>query len=98
MDDLEEFVEEYSKENELNEEESKIVKEAIKDEIKATKEKFKKEKEELVKRFSIYSKEQKEALSKLKVYKFYPQNKDINVSDFKSPYINRYYGKAHEVF
>eukprot|EP01080_Neovahlkampfia_damariscottae_P011309 gene11309-4120_t len=98
FDDVDEFVEEYSKENELTKEEAVIVKNAIKDEIKSTKEKFKKEKEEKLKRFSVYTKQQKAEFEKLKFYKFYPQNKDINVGDFKSPYINRYYGKAHEMF
>ncbi|KAL0479625.1 hypothetical protein AKO1_007701 [Acrasis kona] len=40
---------------------------------------------------------EKEAMNKMKFFKFYPQNKDPSVTEFMSPFINRYYGKAQTV-
>lgn len=44
------------------------------------------------------SEETKQAIKNMKFYKFYPQNApDAARNMLKSPFINRYYGNAHQV-
>lgn len=99
MDELDEFVEEKIKEGDGLEEEkhSETLKIAIKDAVKAAKLKYKKEKEERQKKLDAISAEEREAIKKTKFIKFYPMNEWPNISQCKSSYINRYYGKASEL-
>lgn len=99
MDELEEFVEETAKDYSLSDEHKAVVEKAIKDEVKVAKEKIKKEKEARKAKIESFTKEERENLKNLKFFKFYPQNKeDIDISNLRSPFINRYYGKATKVF
>lgn len=98
MDELDEFVEETAKNYSLSDEDKKFVEKAIQDEVKASKEKLKKEKELRKAKIESFTTEEREALKNIKFFKFYPQNKDIDLSNLKSPFINRYYGKATKVF
>jgi hypothetical protein len=96
-DEIDEIVKEVKEDNELTEDEAKVVENAIKSEIEATKEKYKKKKEEIAKKISAFTPQDKKAIAELKIYKFYPQNTDVDLSHLKSPFINRYYGKATQV-
>lgn len=98
LDDLQEFVVETIKENELDESKhAEPLKQAIRDAVKATKLKYKAEKEERKKRIDAISQEEREAIKSMKLLKFYPQNEWPDVSKIKSPFINRYYLRATEV-
>ena len=37
-------------------------------------------------------------MEKINVVKFYPHNPELNLEQYKLPFINRYYGQAAQVF
>lgn len=98
MDDFKEFVAEKLEENELDaEKHAEPLKTAIREAVKATKRKYKAEREGRQKRIDAISSDEREAIKNMKLLKFYPMNDWPDVSKVKSPYINRYYGRATEV-
>lgn len=98
LDDFKEFVQETIKDNELDaDKHTEALKTAIRDAVKATKLKYKAEKEERKKRINAISPEEREAIKSMKLLKFYPLNEWPDVSKIKSPFVNRYYGRATEV-
>lgn len=98
MDDLEDFVEEQLKENDLDAEvHGEPLKTAIRDGVRAAKLKIKELKEERKKQIDAISPEERDAIRNMKLIKFYPMNEWPDLSGAKSKYINRYYGSAHEV-
>jgi hypothetical protein len=99
MDDFDEFMTELITENELTkDEEKKEMEDYLKNEIKAAKNKIKEEKQKKKDFLDTISDDEKKKISELKLYKFYPQNSDIDIENFKSAYINRYYGRANKIF
>jgi hypothetical protein len=103
LDDLDEFVEEQIKDNDDLDEKrhGASIRAAIQAAVKAQKQKFKAERDAIKSRADALSKEEKESIAKMKVYKFYPSNEEEkfpDVSGIKSAYVNRYYGRADDVF
>jgi hypothetical protein len=101
MDTLDEAVAEAVEDNELDEgKHAARVKEAIQTAVCAHKTKQKEEREAHQKRVDEISPEDRESLTGMKVFKFYPSNEEVkfpDVSGAKSRYINRYYGQADEI-
>ena len=98
LDDIDEFVEEQIKENELvKEKHDEVIRGAIKEAVRNTKLKFKEEKAARQKRIDDIPQEVKDAIKKMRVYKFYPQNEMPDLSSVKSKFVNRYYGQANEL-
>lgn len=98
LDELDEFVEETLRDNELDKEKhAEPLKEYIRVSVKNTKMRQKAEKEEKKKRIEAMSKEELEGIRNMKLIKFYPQNEWPDVSKVKSRFINRYYGHASEI-
>jgi hypothetical protein len=103
LDDLDEFVAEQIKENDdINEDtHAAPIREAIQAAVKDSKQKFKASRDAIKARADALSKEEKESIANMKVYKFYPSNEEEkypDVSGIKSTYVNRYYGRADGVF
>jgi len=98
MDILDDFVEDLITENEFSVDLKDTIKEAIKEEIKITKTKNNEKKEEKKKFLAGYSPLQIENLKEIKFYKYYPTNEKYDISQYKSGFINRYYGNANKVF
>ncbi|CAI5457444.1 unnamed protein product [Closterium sp. Yama58-4] len=99
MDEYEEFTDNLIKDESLPEAEKAKFIEYVKKEVKEAKLKAKKEREERKKAIEDMGEERLEALKNLRFLKFYPKQSDDtpDISQFKANYINRYYGKAHEV-
>lgn len=99
MDEVDEFIDEKMEENEELDagKHKEALKKAIQDAVKAAKDKVKAEKAERKKKLDAITPEEKEAIKNTKLVKFYPLNEWPDISKCKSPYINRYYGKAGEV-
>eukprot|EP00871_Galdieria_phlegrea_P006038 jgi/Galph1/921/GphlegSOOS_G5598.1 len=97
LDDLEEFIAEKLKEEELPESAAGALKEAIKMEVQNSKKKQKEEVQKKRKVLDSLTEKDKESLRKQRVLKFYPQNKEPDISHCKTSFINRYYGHAQQV-
>lgn len=98
MDDFNDFLEETIKENDLDpSKHTEPLKKAIREAVKGTKLKHKKEREERQKRIDAISPADREAMKSMKLLKFYPENEWPDVSKVKSSFINRYYGHASKV-
>lgn len=98
LDDLEEFVEKEIEENELDtKKHTEALKTAIKETVRATKLKYKAEREARKKRIDDIPKEDRLAIQNMKLYKFYPANEWPDVSGIKARFINRYYGQADKI-
>ncbi|CAI5525004.1 unnamed protein product [Closterium sp. Naga37s-1] len=99
MDEYEEFTDNLVKDESLPEAEKAKFIEYVKKEVKEAKLKAKKEREERKKAIEDMGEERLEALKNLRFLKFYPKQSDDtpDISEFKAHYINRYYGKAHEL-
>ncbi|KAL9652731.1 hypothetical protein ABK040_015781 [Willaertia magna] len=98
-DDLDTIVEEVCEDYDLDQKKhEKDLKDFIKDEVKKQKEKVKEKINQKQKEIDKMSQEQVKALNEMKVYKFYPQNSNPDLSSFKVSYVNRYYGKADKMF
>ncbi|CAI5963607.1 unnamed protein product [Closterium sp. NIES-64] len=99
MDEYEEFTDNLVKDESLPEAEKPKFIEYVKKEVKEAKLKAKKEREERKKAIEDMGEERLEALKNLRFLKFYPKHSEDtpDISEFKANYINRYYGKAHEL-
>lgn len=96
---LQEFTDNLIQAEELSEDEKGAFKEFVKEKVREAKRANREAREARRKAIEEMSEETKAAFESMKFYKFYPvQSPDTpDLSEVKSPFINRYYGKAHEV-
>eukprot|EP00762_Andalucia_godoyi_P005368 ANDGO_06823.mRNA.1 hypothetical protein len=73
------------------------IKNAIKAAVKSKKEANAKDAEKIKARYDAFSSAQKDAYETMKVSKWYPENKNPEIEQWKTPFINRYWGRASEV-
>ncbi|KAI3943332.1 hypothetical protein MKW92_001380 [Papaver armeniacum] len=99
LDDVNEFVEEKIADEVITEDQRDAFKKFIDSKVKEAKNANKEAKEARKKAKEETSEEIKRAFENMRFYKFYPVTtpETPDVSDVKSRFINRYYGKAHEV-
>ncbi|CAJ1974587.1 unnamed protein product [Sphenostylis stenocarpa] len=99
LDELEEFTDKLIQEEELSEDEKDTFKEFLKEKVREAKKANREAREARRKAIAEMSEETKAAFENMKFFKFYPvENPDApDVSNVKSPFINRYYGKAHQI-
>lgn len=99
MDELEEFTDNLIKEEELPESEKNAFKEFVKEKVREAKKANREAREARRKALDEMNEATKAAFQNMKIFKFYPvQTEDTpDISNVKSPFINRYYGKANEV-
>eukprot|EP00475_Leptophrys_vorax_P034210 TRINITY_DN5494_c0_g1_i1.p1 TRINITY_DN5494_c0_g1~~TRINITY_DN5494_c0_g1_i1.p1 ORF type:complete len:294 (-),score=50.71 TRINITY_DN5494_c0_g1_i1:211-1092(-) len=99
FDEYEEFADNLVKEESLPAADKDKFIEFVKKEVKAAKLKAKQEREAQKKAIEDLGAEKREALKGIRFLKFYPKPSDDTpgIQEVKSSYINRYYGKAHEV-
>ncbi|KAI5384366.1 variant 2, Protein HEAT INTOLERANT 4 [Lathyrus oleraceus] len=99
LDELEEFTDKLIEAEELSEDQKDAFKEFVKEKVREAKRANREAREARKKAIAEMSEEAKAAFDAMRFYKFYPvQSPDApDVSSVKSPFINRYYGKAHEV-
>ncbi|XP_002966898.2 protein HEAT INTOLERANT 4 [Selaginella moellendorffii] len=99
FDELEEFTTNLIDEEALPKDEREKFQECIMENVKAEKKRQKEARLARKKAIEEMSEEKKAALENMKLYKFYPVKTDDtpDVENLKSPFINRYYGKADEV-
>ncbi|KAE7998173.1 hypothetical protein FH972_002744 [Carpinus fangiana] len=99
LDELEEFTDKLIQEEELAEDQKDAFKEFVKEKVREAKRANREAREARKKALEEMSEETKAAFENMRFYKFYPvQTPDSpDVSNVKAPFINRYYGKAHEV-
>ncbi|XP_011658000.1 protein HEAT INTOLERANT 4 [Cucumis sativus] len=97
---LQELTDDLIEEEELSVDQKDAFKEFVKEKVREAMKANREEEEARVKACLEMSEERKAAFEKMRFYKFYPvQTQDSpNVSQVKTRYINRYYGKADEVF
>ncbi|KAF3440453.1 hypothetical protein FNV43_RR18737 [Rhamnella rubrinervis] len=100
LDELEEFTDKLIQEEELSEDQKDAFKAFVREKVKEAKKANREAREARKKALEEMSEETKAAFEKMRFYKFYPvQTPDTpDVSNVKAPFINRYYGKAHEIF
>ncbi|CAH8357456.1 unnamed protein product [Eruca vesicaria subsp. sativa] len=99
LDELEEFVDKLIEDEALAAEQKDEFKEYVKEQVRAAKKANREAREARRKAIEEMSEETKQAFQSMKFYKFYPlpSPETPDVSGVKSRFINRYYGKAHEV-
>ncbi|XP_021887456.1 uncharacterized protein LOC110806821 [Carica papaya] len=99
LDELEEFTDNLIKDEALAEDQKDAFKEFVKEKVREAKKANRQAKEARKKAIEEMSQETKQAFENMRFYKFYPvQTPDSpDISNVKVPFINRYYGKAHEV-
>ncbi|CAF1881957.1 BnaC02g00570D [Brassica napus] len=99
LDELEEFVDKLIEDEALASEQKDEFKEYVKEQVRAAKKANREAREARRKAIEDMSEEAKQAFQSMKFYKFYPlpSPETPDVSGVKSRFINRYYGKAHEV-
>ncbi|KAF5737862.1 hypothetical protein HS088_TW13G00753 [Tripterygium wilfordii] len=99
LDELEEFTDNLIKEEELSEDQKDAFKDFVKEKVREAKKANREAREARKKALQEMSEETKAAYENMSFYKFYPVSTpdSPDVSTVKSPFINRYYGKAHEV-
>ncbi|KAI6692026.1 hypothetical protein NL676_019736 [Syzygium grande] len=99
LDELEEFIDNLIKEETLTEDQKDDFKEHVKKTVREAKKANREAREARKKALEEMSEETKSAFQSMKFYKFYPvQTPDTpDISNSKVPFINRYYGKAHEL-
>ncbi|XP_050208471.1 protein HEAT INTOLERANT 4 [Mercurialis annua] len=99
FDDIEDFTNELIQAEELSEDQKDGFKEFVKNKVKEAKTANREAREARKKAIQEMSEEVKRVHENMRFYKFYPvQTADTpDVSNVKAPFINRYYGKAHEV-
>ncbi|PSS21532.1 2-oxoglutarate-dependent dioxygenase DIN11 [Actinidia chinensis var. chinensis] len=98
LDELEEFADNLVKED-LAEDQKDAFKDFVKEKVREAKKANREAREARKKALQEMSDETKAAFQNMKFYKFYPvpTPDSPDVSNVKSPFINRYYGKAHVV-
>ncbi|XP_011025615.1 PREDICTED: uncharacterized protein LOC105126441 [Populus euphratica] len=99
LDELQEFVDKLIQEEELSEDQKDAFKEFVKEKVREAKKANREAREARRKALEEMSEETRKAIENLRFYKFYPvQTPDTpDISKVKASFINRYYGKAHEV-
>ncbi|KAL0709291.1 hypothetical protein Bca4012_016269 [Brassica carinata] len=99
FDELEEFVNKLIEEEALPAEQKDEFKEYVKTQVRAAKKANREAKDARRKAIEEMSEDTKQAFQSMKFYKFYPlpSTETPDVSGVKSPFINRYYGKADQV-
>ncbi|CAN6992209.1 unnamed protein product [Brassica oleracea var. botrytis] len=103
LDELEEFVDKLIEDEALASEQKDEFKasgaEYVKEQVRAAKKANREAREARRKAIEDMSEETRQAFQSMKFYKFYPlpSPETPDVSGVKSRFINRYYGKAHEV-
>ncbi|KDP35231.1 hypothetical protein JCGZ_09390 [Jatropha curcas] len=99
LDELEEFTDKLIEEEELSADQKDAFKEFVKEKVREAKKANREARESRKKTLEAMSEETKKAYENMRFYKFYPvQTPDTpDISNVKAPFINRYYGKAHEV-
>ncbi|KAG6768370.1 hypothetical protein POTOM_027283 [Populus tomentosa] len=96
---LQEFIDKLIQEEELSEDQKDAFKEFVKEKVREAKKANREAREARRKALEEMSEETRRAIENLRFYKFYPvQTPDTpDISKVKASFINRYYGKAHEV-
>ncbi|KAE9604126.1 hypothetical protein Lalb_Chr11g0068021 [Lupinus albus] len=99
LDELEEFTDKLIQEEGLSEDQKDAFKEFVKEKVREAKKANREAREARRKAIAEMSEETKAAFENMRFYKFYPVHSPDapDVSNVKSPFINRYYGKAHEI-
>ncbi|XP_026443698.1 protein HEAT INTOLERANT 4-like [Papaver somniferum] len=99
FDDINEFVDEKVADEVVTEDQRDAFRKFFDDKVKEAKEANKEAKKARKKAIEETSEETKRAFENMRFYKFYPVTTPDtpDVSQVKSRFINRYYGKAHEV-
>eukprot|EP00250_Pteridium_aquilinum_P027890 c3607_g1_i1 orf=128-1162(+) len=99
LDDLEEMAENLVKDESLTVEEKGAFKDYAKQRVSEERKQQRQAREERRKRIADMSAETKAFYDNIRFYKFYPRPSPgtPDISNLKSPFINRYYGKASEV-
>ncbi|CAL1408982.1 unnamed protein product [Linum trigynum] len=99
LDELEEFTDNLIKDEALSEGQKDEFKEFVKSKVRESKKANREAREARKRAREELSADARAAFENMKFYKFYPKKTDDSpdVSLVKSPFINRYYGKAHEV-
>ncbi|KAL5555873.1 hypothetical protein UlMin_038109 [Ulmus minor] len=99
LDELEEFTDKLIEEDELDKDQKDAFKEFVKEKVREAKKANREAREARKKAIEEMSEESKAAFEKMSFYKFYPvATPDTpDISNVKAPFINRYYGKAHEI-
>ncbi|KAL2521492.1 hypothetical protein Fot_25415 [Forsythia ovata] len=99
LDELEEFTDKLIEEEELAADQKDAFKDFVKEKVREAKKANREAREARKKVLEEMSGETKVAFENMKFYKFYPvPSPDTpDVSNVKSAFINRYYGKAHKV-
>lgn len=100
FDEVEEFTDKLIEEEELNADQKDSFMDFVKEKVREAKKANREAREARKKAITEMSEEKKLAFQSMRFYKFYPvlSPDTPDVSNVKSPFINRYYGKAHEVF
>lgn len=99
VDDLEEVVSGAIEENELNAEiHTQLLQSAIEQEVQATKLGYEKEREARRRVVDTITRDDREAIKRAQMLKFYPRNEWPDISGVKCKFINRYYGHATQIF
>lgn len=100
LDELDEFTDKLVEDEVLPEGEKDAFKEFVKEKVREAKKSNREAREARTKARENMSEDIKTAFQNMNFYKFYPVNtpNTPDVSKVKSPFINRYYGKAREVF
>lgn len=99
LDELEEFTDKLIEEEELSADQKDAFKDFVKEKVREGKKANREAREARKKALEEMSEETKAAFQNMKFYKFYPvpTPDSPDVSQVKSPFINRYYRKAHKV-
>ncbi|XP_019177292.1 PREDICTED: uncharacterized protein LOC109172567 [Ipomoea nil] len=97
--EVDEFTDKLIEEEELTEDQKDAFKDFIKEKVREAKKANREAREARKKAIAEMSAEKKAAFDDMRFYKFYPVTSPDapDVSNVKSPFINRYYGKAHEI-
>ncbi|KAK1432389.1 hypothetical protein QVD17_09285 [Tagetes erecta] len=99
MDELEDFTNDLILAEELSEDHRDAFKEFVRERVRERRRANREERERRANSRAELSAEKVAAFENMKIYKFYPvATPDTpDVSNVKEPFINRYYGKAHQV-
>ncbi|CAM6088879.1 unnamed protein product [Calypogeia fissa] len=99
FDEVEEYTDNLINEEQISAEEKDKFMAYVKQTVQAEKKKLRDAREMRRKAIEEMSPETKEALENMKFYKFYPKKSADapDISESKSPFINRYYGKATQI-
>ncbi|TYH95333.1 hypothetical protein ES332_A12G099200v1 [Gossypium tomentosum] len=99
LDELDEFTDQLIEADELDKDKKDAFKEFVKEKVREAKKVNRQAREARKKALEEMSEETKAAFENMRFSKFYPiPTPDTpDVSNVKAPFINRYYGKAHEV-